>query len=59
MTRFRILPNPRCTFEEFRISSRYSPALKARDWKDPVLVIEVYEDDIVWLKHFAKSRGDL
>lgn len=40
---FKILPPPRCTYGEYRISNEYSPALRARDYKDPVWVMVIYE----------------
>lgn len=35
-----ILPTPRSTYGEWRLSTQYSPTLRGRDYKDPVLVIE-------------------
>ena len=40
-----ILPPPRSTYGEFRLSTEYSPALRSRDYKDPVIVIETDEDN--------------
>ena len=40
-----ILPPPRSTWGEFRISSEYSPTLRGRDYKDPILVIEITLDE--------------
>ncbi len=34
---------PRSTYREWRLSSRYAPALCSRDYKDPKLVIEIIE----------------
>lgn len=39
-----ILPPPRSTYGEWRLSTRYSPALRSRDYKDPVLIIEIDEE---------------
>lgn len=40
-----VLPNPRCTYGEFRISGRYAPTLKSRDYKDPLIVIVIHEKE--------------
>lgn len=40
-----ILPQPRSTYGEWRLSTEYSPTLKSRDYKDPVIVIEI-DDEI-------------
>ena len=39
-----VMPPPWCTYGEYRISGDYSPALRARDWKDPLLVIEYVQE---------------
>ena len=39
-----ILPPPRCTYGEWRLSSVCAPTLKERDYKDPLLVIEIDDD---------------
>ena len=44
MKRYVILPNPACTYGEWRMSSECSPCLRARDYKDPLLVME-YDDN--------------
>lgn len=38
-----ILPSPRCTYGEWRLSTRYAPTLKQRDYKDPLLIIKIIE----------------
>ena len=41
---FRILPPPRCTYGELRISLHYSPTVRSRDYKDPIWAIVIYDD---------------
>lgn len=48
MRRFKILPPPRCVYGEFRISTEHSPTIRARDYKDPIWVIEIYESIRSW-----------
>lgn len=39
-----ILPSPRCTYGEWRLSTEYAPTLRARDYKDPVIIIETDDE---------------
>lgn len=39
-----VLPPPRSTFGEWRLSTICSPTLRSRDYKDPVLVIETEDE---------------
>lgn len=39
-----VLPPPRSTFGEWRLSTVCSPTLRSRDYKDPVLVIEMEDE---------------
>ena len=38
-----ITPAPRCNYGRWQMSSEYAHTLKARDYKDPVWVIEIDE----------------
>lgn len=40
---FLVLPSPSSAYGELRVSSRYTPALRARDYKDPIWAIAIYE----------------
>ena len=42
-----ITPPPRCAYGEFRLSGRYSPTLKGKDYKDPIWIIETEDDDTI------------
>lgn len=40
-----VLQSPRRNFDKYRISEKYSPTLKASDYKDPILAIETDDDE--------------